>query len=78
MSRLRELVDEKGLQEEVKINETSCLGPCEQGPTMVVYPEGFWYAGFNESDLTRIVESHFERNEPVADLKLQTLASGEN
>jgi (2Fe-2S) ferredoxin len=28
----------------VKRGETPCLGVCAQGPIVVVYPEGVWYA----------------------------------
>ncbi len=36
---------ERGIQpDEVLVTGSSCLGPCEQGPTVVVYPDGTWYS----------------------------------
>ena len=29
-----------GLSEEVKVIETGCIGTCDLGPVMVIYPEG--------------------------------------
>jgi len=51
----------------VRINRAGCLGVCQQGPVMVVYPEGIWYYALNEAKLTRIVEEHFRQGNPVMD-----------
>ena len=33
----------RGLDEEIKIVETGCMGPCDLGPVMLVHPEGTFY-----------------------------------
>ena len=43
----------------------SCLGPCQMGPVVVVYPEGVWYAGVKPDDVEEIFESHFANGKPV-------------
>jgi len=43
----------------------SCLGPCEMGPTMVVYPANAWYLGL------RIFDSHAKEGKPVEELMAQ-------
>ena len=45
---------------------TGCLYPCNLGPVMVVYPEGIWYCGLDESVLSQIIEQHFQQGEPVS------------
>ena len=45
---------------------TGCLYPCNLGPVMVVYPEGIWYCGLDESVLSQIIEQHFQKGEPVS------------
>lgn len=42
----------------VAITPSGCLGPCFEGPTIVVYPEGTWYVGVRREDVPEIVESH--------------------
>ncbi|MEA2639381.1 MAG: NADH-quinone oxidoreductase subunit [Chloroflexota bacterium] len=40
---------------DVKIKTYLCFGGCEDGPNLVLYPEGTWYAGVKEEDLDDIV-----------------------
>jgi (2Fe-2S) ferredoxin len=49
----------------VRINKAGCLDRCEQGPTVVVYPEGTWYTYIDESDIDEIVESHLKNGKIV-------------
>jgi len=46
----------------------SCLGPCEMGPTMVVYPDNAWYLGLNPEKAVRIFDSHALEGKPVEEL----------
>lgn len=48
-----------GLEKEVEIIKTTCLGLCNLGPVMIVYPEGTIYANIKPSDTHEIVEEHF-------------------
>ncbi len=47
---------------------TSCLGPCNLAPVVQVFPEGTWYGGVDEAGIDRIIESHLQRGEVVAEL----------
>ena len=31
----------------IRVNSAGCLDFCEQGPTVVIYPEGVWYSIVN-------------------------------
>ena len=46
------------LSDEVKIIETGCMGPCEHGPLVLVYPEGVLYRRVAADDVAEIVEEH--------------------
>jgi (2Fe-2S) ferredoxin len=49
----------------VKRGETPCLGVCADGPIVVVYPDGIWYARVTTELLERIVNEHLLRGKPV-------------
>ncbi|HVZ88548.1 MAG TPA: (2Fe-2S) ferredoxin domain-containing protein [Polyangia bacterium] len=52
----------------VAVTRTGCLGPCFEGPTVVVYPEGVWYVGVTPGDVPELVERHMCAGEVVARL----------
>ncbi|HET6610715.1 MAG TPA: (2Fe-2S) ferredoxin domain-containing protein [Kofleriaceae bacterium] len=49
----------------VLVTDTGCLGPCFDGPNVVVYPDGVWYAGVTAADVPTIVTEHLVKNRPV-------------
>ncbi len=66
-TKIEEVVADRGLTDEVSLVETGCMGPCEMGPVMVVYPEGSFYVKLGEGDIERIVDEHFLKGRPVKD-----------
>lgn len=42
----------------IRINSAGCMDRCEEGPVIVVYPEGVWYTYEDEADLDEIIEEH--------------------
>ncbi|MHB1000934.1 MAG: NADH-ubiquinone oxidoreductase-F iron-sulfur binding region domain-containing protein [Armatimonadota bacterium] len=62
------LVDEinhQGLENEIKVIETGCLGISDKGPVMVVYPEGVTYCNVKVSDVNEIVVEHLLKGRVV-------------
>ena len=51
--------------ERIRINVSGCLDKCEQGPTVVIYPEGVWYTIKNEDDIDDIISEHLLRGNKV-------------
>lgn len=54
----------------IRINVSGCLGRCQEGPLLVIYPEGIWYRYRTQSDIDRIIEEHLLKGNPVDDLRL--------
>lgn len=44
---------------------SGCLGTCDLGPTVLVYPEGVMYSKVAPEDVPAIVEDHLIKGEPV-------------
>lgn len=57
-------------QGKIRINSAGCLDRCEEGPTMVVYPEGVWYTYIDEMDVDEIIDSHLLGGKIVERLKI--------
>ncbi|MES2877368.1 MAG: (2Fe-2S) ferredoxin domain-containing protein [Pseudomonadota bacterium] len=54
--------------EKVAITNSGCIGPCELGANVLVYPEGVLYRGVTTEDVNEIFTSHLEGGTPVARL----------
>jgi (2Fe-2S) ferredoxin len=61
-------LQQRGLDQEIRANSAGCLDLCAQGPVVVVYPEGTWYAGVQPDDVAEIVREHLVAGRPVARL----------
>lgn len=49
----------------VRINSAGCMGRCERGPTVVIYPEAVWYTYAGREDIDEIVDRHLAKGEVV-------------
>jgi (2Fe-2S) ferredoxin len=68
--RLKTELASRGLQKIIRANNAGCLDQCEQGVTVVVYPEQVWYGRVTPDDIPEIVEKHLIGGEVVARLAL--------
>ncbi len=68
---LKAEIARRGLKGVVRANAAGCLDACGAGPSIVVYPEGVWYAGVRVEDVPEIVESHLVNGVPVERLRVK-------
>jgi len=54
-----------GLNHDVQLTTCGCMGLCDEGPVMVVYPEGVWYRRVQASDVSAIVGTHLRGGTPI-------------
>ena len=55
----------------VRINTAGCLGRCESGPVIVVYPQEVWYTYIDRQDVDEIISEHL-RNGRIVERLLVT------
>jgi len=55
----------------IGVSESRCLGRCEHGPVVVVYPDDVWYQYIDEDDVDEIIESHLIGGKEVERLKIK-------
>ncbi len=55
----------------IGVSESRCLGRCEHGPVVVVYPDDVWYQYIDEEDVDEIIESHLIGGKEVERLKIK-------
>jgi|SRR5208282_3826073 len=55
----------RGLNQDVQLTTCGCMGLCDEGPVMVVYPAGVWYRRVQPSDVSEIVGTHLCDGNPV-------------
>jgi len=58
-------IEEMSLDKEVQVISTGCFGLCEEGPIVVVYPEGAFYNKMTVEKVDRIVEEHLYKGRLV-------------
>jgi len=51
-------VQSRRLGNDVQLTTCGCMGLCDEGPVMVVYPAGVWYRRVQASDVSEIVGTH--------------------
>ena len=54
-----------------RANKSGCLGICDFGPTVAIYPEGTFYVGVKKEDIQEIVHSHIINKTKVERLLLK-------
>ncbi len=59
----------QGLSDDVQVSSCGCLGICDSGPVMIVYPDGTWYVKLSPDDVPEIVSSHLKAGEKVTRLE---------
>lgn len=70
VSKFMEEIEDYGLSGEVMVTNTGCLGVCNKGPIVVIYPEGTWYGAVTIEDVEEIMESHIQGGVKVGRLEI--------
>lgn len=55
---LRACIKDNSLEDKVHTIKTLCMGQCESGPTLQVYPGGIWYKEMTVERAKSVITSH--------------------
>ncbi len=70
MNEFGQQFEQKGLWGKYLLTSTGCIGACDAGPVVLVYPEGVMYGSVTPADVTAIIDEHLLGNTPVERLKV--------
>lgn len=57
MAMFTEEVMDRDLEGEVMVTSTGCVGLCEKGPVVMIYPQQIWYGEVTEDDVGDILDA---------------------
>lgn len=53
---LKEEVSKRGWKGKVRVSHSGCFGLCEEGPNVLLYPQGIWFSGVSIHDQEAILD----------------------
>ncbi len=57
-------------KESFRVSKAGCLGRCDLGPVLVIYPEAVWYTYIDQEDIDEIIDQHLLKGQPVERLRI--------
>jgi (2Fe-2S) ferredoxin len=69
LQEFQQQFEQRKLWGQYAITASGCLGPCGNGPSVLVYPESVMYVGVAKDDVAAIIEQHLLADKPVERLK---------
>lgn len=70
VKKFEEEIRSFGLEKEVSVKKTGCLGLCGVGPNVSIYPDNIIYKTVQIDDVAEIVQEHFYKGRPVKRLMI--------
>lgn len=64
-----EELQKRGLHDKINFTASGCLGPCDSGVNVLVYPENVMYCNVTKDDVLEIFDSHLINEIPVTRLQ---------
>ncbi|MCP4043112.1 MAG: (2Fe-2S) ferredoxin domain-containing protein [Gammaproteobacteria bacterium] len=76
LDEFQQQFEQRELWGKMLLTKASCMGTCEYGPSVLVYPESVMYGKVTQKDVTAIVEEHLLGGTPVDRLRVPEEAWG--
>ena len=52
---LKKGVEKRGWKGRVRVSQSGCLGVCDEGPNVIIYPQEIWFSKVSLTDLDDIL-----------------------
>ncbi|GIV26468.1 MAG: ferredoxin [Bacteroidia bacterium] len=70
IEKLKESFAKYNINVRTRIQRSGCLGICDLGPTIAIYPEGTFYVNVQLEDVDELVRTHFVEKKKLERLLL--------
>lgn len=69
--KIKSIVKAKGLSDRIRVTRTQCLGLCDIGPNITIFPDNVWYNNVTPEDIDEIIRIYVigDTNTRVQDSK---------
>ena len=67
------VLEEMGLDKEVKVVKTGCFGLCQKGPIIAIHPDRVFYCQVKVEDVSEIVNEHIYKGRRVERLEMHDI-----
>ena len=57
-AELRKIAKDRGLHPRIRVAQAKCLGKCNQGATIMVYPDNVWYSHVRLQDVPALADKY--------------------
>ncbi len=57
---LRRVAKERGVHPRIRVAQSKCLGQCDQGVNVMVYPDEVWYQNVKMDDVQILVDKYLK------------------
>ncbi|HSD39641.1 MAG TPA: (2Fe-2S) ferredoxin domain-containing protein [Rhodocyclaceae bacterium] len=58
-------LQKRNVYDKVAVTYSGCLGPCDQGTNVLIYPDAVMYGNVTVADVAEIFDKHLLGGEPV-------------
>jgi (2Fe-2S) ferredoxin len=56
-SALKKEINQRGWRGKVRISKSGCMGLCQNGPNVIIYPQKIWFSEVSPDDIGHIISS---------------------
>jgi len=52
---LKAEVEKRGWKNRIRVSQSGCLGVCDKGPVVIIYPQDIWFSEVSSGDIGMVI-----------------------